>query len=131
MKFRGVLLQTERNFKSLKFEFFTRKCLKGGHILPACHTFLSVKIAIFELFSFLELEADLFKTSHFCYTQYGESTYGSCFSLHSKVPDILKRDVISKMGYSKYCPCLRILVPGPIRYVLHLVTFVFSADYME
>ena len=41
MNFCGVLLQTERNIKprnSLIF-FFTRKCMTGGHTLPAAIPF--------------------------------------------------------------------------------------------
>ena len=48
----------ETPYKSLKFMFSVRKCL------PAIHFF--VKIKIFKLSYFLEFEADLYETAHFC-----------------------------------------------------------------
>ena len=70
---------------------------RRAHTAPAIHFF--VKIAIFELLYFLEFEADLNETSNFCQLLYGETTYGSCFSFHLKISDVIKRDLISKKGY--------------------------------
>lgn len=41
-----------------------------------------VKIVSFEFLCFLEYEEDLYKDSHFYYTQYDESIYGPVFSFH-------------------------------------------------
>ena len=54
-------------------------------------------------------EADLYKTSHFCYIQCGKTMFMDpdyffiiifFFGLHSTFPDILKRDFVLINGYS-------------------------------